>query len=326
MATFTPFTQDELLAYFDRINYSQRDPSPSGLPAPTIENLCQLIVNHQQAIPFENLTIHYSSNHTIDIEPQALYNKIVLNRRGGYCFENNGLFARVLRSLGYKLWTGAASVVLEAKVEVQDGQPTIKAPPMTHQITIVQLPTTAQDGGDSEDRQDALWLVDVGFGGQTLPAPKMLVEHEITPGVRPEQFRFTRVHLASNVRQENPPYWLLEYRYKPDSPWMSAVVFDLTERSHADYYVANQYMSTNPESKFVKNVMMARLRRDEDGVLTRVLLLNDILKLRRDGETKLIQQFEREHERVKAIEEWFGIKLSEEDIGGMKGRSVALME
>lgn len=54
-------------------------------------------------IPYENLTIHYSKSHTISIDPQHVYNKIIVDRRGrgGYCMENSLFYLQLLRALGF---------------------------------------------------------------------------------------------------------------------------------------------------------------------------------------------------------------------------------
>lgn len=55
-------------------------------------------------VPFENISLHYSQHHSVSIDPEALFRKIVQGRRGGYCMENNGFFGIVLRSLGFSLY------------------------------------------------------------------------------------------------------------------------------------------------------------------------------------------------------------------------------
>ena len=67
-------------------------------------------------MPFENLSLHYSAHHTISLDPTVLYAKIVgqqgekPNGRGGYCMENNALFASVLRGLGYDVYSVGARI------------------------------------------------------------------------------------------------------------------------------------------------------------------------------------------------------------------------
>src|SRR5688572_18227184 len=81
-------------AYLQRMNYQ-------GLRSPTAETLRQLQLAHLFAVPFENLSIH--SSQPIILEDGALFEKIVGQRRGGFCYELNGLFAALLRSLGFSV-------------------------------------------------------------------------------------------------------------------------------------------------------------------------------------------------------------------------------
>jgi N-hydroxyarylamine O-acetyltransferase len=88
-------------AYLKRINYS-------GSLEPTADTLRALQVAHLKTVPFENLSIH--ANEPIVLEDNALFDKIVRRRRGGYCYEANGLFAALLRALGFEVAMLAAGV------------------------------------------------------------------------------------------------------------------------------------------------------------------------------------------------------------------------
>lgn len=90
-------------AYLKRINYH-------GSLAPTAESLRELQIAHLLTVPFENLSIH--SNQSIVLEDDVLFTKVIENRRGGFCYELNGLFAALLRELGFNvamLSAGAAN-------------------------------------------------------------------------------------------------------------------------------------------------------------------------------------------------------------------------
>jgi N-hydroxyarylamine O-acetyltransferase len=81
-----------LAAYFERVGYT-------GSAEPTLENLRKLQSAHAMSVPFENLSIHMPREIVLDVD--LLFAKIVGERRGGYCFEQNGLFGSVLREMGY---------------------------------------------------------------------------------------------------------------------------------------------------------------------------------------------------------------------------------
>src|SRR4030095_1025369 len=88
-------------AYLKRINYS-------GSLEPTPETLRALQVAHLLAVPFENLSIH--AGEPIVLNDDALFDKIVENRRGGFGYEANGLFAGLLRALGFDVTMLSAGV------------------------------------------------------------------------------------------------------------------------------------------------------------------------------------------------------------------------
>jgi N-hydroxyarylamine O-acetyltransferase len=119
-------------AYLKRINYD-------GPVTPTPETLRALQVSHLFTVPFENLSIH--SGEPIVLDEDALFAKIVEKKRGGFCYECNGMFAGLLRALGFEV------AMLGAGVAHREGG---FGPNFDHMALMVTL----------EDR----WLVDVGFG------------------------------------------------------------------------------------------------------------------------------------------------------------------
>ena len=97
----------DIKAYLERINYH-------GSLAPTAETLRALQVAHLSTVPFENLSIH--AKEPIILDDDALFTKIVANRRGGFCYEANGLFAALLRALGFE------AEMLSAEVANAEGE------------------------------------------------------------------------------------------------------------------------------------------------------------------------------------------------------------
>lgn len=119
------YSPAQLESYLARIQYAKAvgassssssldpDRDPAGAThqlQPTLETLKTLQKHHLAAIPFENLSLHYSSHRTISLDPEDLFEKIVVQRRGGYCMENNLLFGIVLRSLGYCVYGAGGRV------------------------------------------------------------------------------------------------------------------------------------------------------------------------------------------------------------------------
>src|SRR5687767_4725993 len=133
---------DFLDLYFRRIEYSRS-------PTVSLQTLRELHLLHLQNIPYENLDVFCLQGAKID--PESLIRKLLLRRRGGYCFEQNGLFLRALTELGFKVRPNMARV--HRNRPAPGGR--------THQINLVEL-----DG--------ATWVCDVGFGGSAYREPLML--------------------------------------------------------------------------------------------------------------------------------------------------------
>jgi N-hydroxyarylamine O-acetyltransferase len=204
----------DLDGYLRRIGYE-------GSRAPTLDALCALHFRHALAIPFENLDPFLRRPVQLDLE--SLQQKLVRERRGGYCCEHNLLFKAALDAFGFRVAGLAARVVWN----VPDGMTL----PRTHMLLRVAI-----NGQD--------YIADVGFGGQTLTGP---------------------ISLIAGVEQATPhePFRLLAdgdgflMQVSIGGEWKSLHRFDLQEQLLPDYELANWYVSTHPESRFVKNLTVA---------------------------------------------------------------------
>jgi N-hydroxyarylamine O-acetyltransferase len=208
----------DLDAYFQRIGYA-------GSREPTLETLRALHARHPLAIPFENLDTLRRRPVRLDLE--SLQGKLVTARRGGYCFEQNLLFAHVLAALGFQVASLAARVLWDQPV-VQRAR--------THMLLFVEL----GEGG---------YLCDVGFGGFTMTAPLRL-EPGVEQGAPNEVFRLLR-----DGRE-----FLSQVRVRGE--WRTLYRFDLQRQLQADIEVLNFWVSEHPDSPFLTRLMAAR--RDSD--------------------------------------------------------------
>jgi N-hydroxyarylamine O-acetyltransferase len=205
----------DLAAYFERIGYD-------GPKTARLETLCEIHRLHPQAIAFENL--NPLLRWPVPLDARSLQQKLVTQRRGGYCYEHNLLLKHALESIGFKVVGLAARVLWN--------QPEDAIRPRTHMLLQVDI-------------EDAIWIADVGFGGLTLTAPLRLVEH--TPQATPhEPFRMTRISGDYAVQAEVRGEWRTLYR------------FDLQEQVLPDYEMTSWYLSNHPESHFVRRLIAAR--------------------------------------------------------------------
>ena len=184
--------------------------------APTKENLQKLITAHVKTVPFENLTI-VRDGAVPDLTVEALYRKIVERRRGGWCFELNGLFYALLLALGYDARPIGARVMLRHPQE---------AGPVDHRATVVRL----------ENRE---YLADVGFGA-TLSFYPVPLDGTPTP---------------DGLWVEREGAWLRLYRREQGEKRLLLLLCDAPCET-VDFIPANHFMATAEGSHFRKNVIV----------------------------------------------------------------------
>ena len=129
----TPF----LTAYLARIGWEQT-------PDVSLETLRALHLHHNGAIPFENLDVVLPRE--IELSDEAIFHKLVVARRGGYCFEQNGLFERVLKEVGFTVRSLLGRVVIANPHQM---------PPRTHAPYFA-----GADCGRAVDRRCRIWRAD----------------------------------------------------------------------------------------------------------------------------------------------------------------------
>lgn len=212
-----PSESINLEAYFERIGYA-------GPRAASLELLHAITRHHATAIPFENLDVLLGRG--IDVAPAAVERKLVHERRGGYCFEQNHLLLLALRALGFD------AVPLSARVRWQ--KPRDFIPPRTHLFVRVNL------AGEP-------WLTDVGVGGLSLTsAIRLNFEGEqATP------------HEPRRIVREGGCFF---HQVRLGEEWHDVCEFTGEEMPPIDRELASWWTSTSPDSKFRQYLMVARAR------------------------------------------------------------------
>jgi N-hydroxyarylamine O-acetyltransferase len=250
-------------AYLERINYH-------GSLELTAETLRDLQVAHLKTVPFENLSIH--AGEPIVLEGEALYKKIVEQRRGGFCYECNGSFAGLLRALGFQVEMLAAGVAHR-----QGGF----GPIFDHMALSVTL--------------DERWLVDVGFGESFLEPLLLDSREEQTQGTQSFRIDADNDHLIL-LRRNDSEEWLPQYR------------FTLESFGFPDYEEMCRFHQTSPESHFTQNVICSRVTEDGRITLSDMRLVTTSGQER----TRHAQLLTTREEYDRVLREQFGIVMKNE--------------
>lgn len=209
-----------LAAYLQRIRFS-------GSTDVSLDTLARLHHAHFHTIPFENFDILLGRG--IDLDPQAVFNKLVRKQRGGYCFELNGLFLQALQALGFR------ARALLARVHLT-GTPSGRG----HQLELVSI----------DDRD---WLVDVGFG---INSPR---------GPIPLEWGKSTRRGGQTLRLTDGGRFGTMLQTLEKGAWKDLYSFDLEYVFPGDIAYGNHYTSTHPDTFFTAS-RVAALPRPDGGV------------------------------------------------------------
>lgn len=205
----------QLDTYLQRLGYA-------AAPAPTLDTLRELQQRHTAAFAFETLSTLLRAPVPVDLP--SLQRKVLLDGRGGYCYELNRLFLALLQDLGYDARGLTGRVVM--------GGPEGALPARTHMMVLVTI-------------EGVRYLADVGFGGLVPTAPLRLDSEEVQATAH-EDYRLSR---------RDGDYLL---HAEVGGEWRGLYVFDLTPPAEIDYVVGNWYVSTHPDSPFLGQLFAAR--------------------------------------------------------------------
>jgi len=251
----------DLQSYFTRVNYT-------GPREPTLDVVRDLQFRHTHTVPFENLDVLLGRE--IRLETEALTAKLIEGRRGGYCFEQNGLFGMVLTALGFTVTPLAARVRWQVPDDVQTGR--------THMLLKVDL-------------AEGPYIVDVGFGGLNPTAPFAL-----TPGL--EQTTSLETY---RIGPWNGGY---ELQARLGGAWATLYRFTLEPQLPPDQEISNWFVSTAPTSRFVLNLTLALPVDDR-----RYTILNDRFTVRyRDGRVEE-RTLDGADALVDTVRQYFGLDI-----------------
>lgn len=255
----------DLDVYFARIGYD-------GQRKPDLATLTAIIGHHAASVPFEAIDVLLGKG--IDTAPEAIFDKLVTRRRGGYCFEQNGLLRDVLVALGFEVSIRLARVLW---MRPADAPP----PQATHMALVVRI-----DGRD--------YLGDAGFGNgtPTIPLAFDTAEPQPTP-------------LETFQLRPSPDGHVLEMRV--GDHWSPVYEILATAPSAQDILEANLFTSTHPESRFRRDLMLARATSE-----ARYLLLGNRLMIRPGKGSPEVRSLANVEALETCLEEVFGLSVEPE--------------
>ncbi len=213
-----------LQPYFERIEYG-------GSIEPNLTTLAALQQAHVCSVPFENLDVQMGRPLSIGID--EAYEKIVVNSRGGWCYEQNGLFGWALSEIGFDVTRIAGSVMREQRGEVSDAN---------HLCLLVKSP-------ESKTK----YLTDVGFGGSMIRPIPLIEDRHLQP---PFNLGLERL---------DDHYWRFW-----ESLGGEAFTFDFKDEPAREPSLAKrcEFLQNDPSSGFVLN-LVAQLRSHDQHCMLR---------------------------------------------------------
>ena len=254
----------DIANYLERINFN-------GVIKNDLQSLTALQYQHLLNIPFEDVDIFYGAPIALDVN--SFHNKIVLQKRGGYCYELNGLFCQLLLTLGFD--------VSMVSGRVADGKS--YGPEYDHMVLLVKL-------------SDKEWLVDVGFGDFAL-MPLM-----IEPGMIQDDGR-NAYRVRDNISLNGQHYFGVEKWNKAKKRFKVEYLFTTNPKPLSAFAAMHHFHQAAPTSHFVRNFICSIPTPNG-----RVSIVNNKLIKTENGkkEPSLISS---ELQRFYMLKDLFGIEL-----------------
>lgn len=239
---YIPLTAEQTDAYLARLGCERK-------PEPTLAYLAELMKAQLLNVPFEDLEVFHEGT-APSLNTADMFDKIVTRRRGGYCFELNGLFQKLLESLGYR----CRNVI--GRIALGRGHLT----PPAHRVMLIEL-----DG--------VTLFCDVGFGGPVPLSPIRLTENEILTCAAGRRYRFERGERETAILLER------------DGAFTPMILFSEIPCDLIDYIPLNAFCAYDPDQPFSQRQMVSRW--SPDGKCS---ISGDLLTVEKNGtaaETRL---------------------------------------
>ncbi|KAK9436529.1 N-acetyltransferase family protein [Metarhizium brunneum] len=290
------YTPDQVDRYLQHIDFPASKHPPDAL-----QRLTQLVARQVARVPFESFALHYSQHKRLSLDPEALFEKIVVHGKGGYCMELNAFFGGMMRGLGYRVLNAGGRVKTPAGYTG-----------WSHMVNIVTI-------GDTR------YNVDVGFGSHEPMRPIPLRHNYTFTQIAPREGRLEHRSVSQHT-DASQRVWVYSTREDASAPWEERNMFVETEFFRADYEAMNLSTMSAATSFFVQNVIGMRAVLDAAGDVAGVYTLFGARVKRhlRHAEAEVVAELADEDARVRAIDEYFGVKLTALEARGIRGLATEL--
>lgn len=255
------YTEEQVNQYFNRLSYT-------GNKIPSLENLSKLLYHHLTHIPYENLDV--LNNTPLSLSPENLFRKIICGKRGGYCFELQGLFYYLLKSLSYSV-TQYAGRFMDEPGQVQMRR---------HRILVVDI-------------NNSRYVVDVGVRRES-PRKPLELRTELIQDDGISRYQYC----------QDPFYGWVLMQQERGKEWKPIIGFTEEVQIDDDYIMPSFYCEKHPDSTFNKFMKVSIFT--ESSNLT---LVGNTYKVYQNAEVVKQQELQTNDEARRMLLETFGIEL-----------------
>ncbi|KAL4957461.1 arylamine N-acetyltransferase 1 [Aspergillus filifer] len=312
-----PFSTDQVNLYLERIHYADNANAAATSRVAILQTmiekdplsaLTELQRRHLASITWGNTDLHYSTHHSISTHPIAVFEKLVVQGRDGYCMENTNLLYFVLRALGYTVYPTAARVSRAALPGNRDEEPEGYIA-LSHMVLVVTV-------------AERKYMVDVGFGRNTPTSPLQL-QLQFNIAVRlitPMEMSLVKETLSGSV-DKRQKFWIYKTRNSPDSSWIPQYCFSEVEFLPEDFGMINFFTSQSRTLFFTQQLVCTRLILGEGGIEpvgVYILSGTEVKKVVGDV-SEVVARFTKEQDRVDALKEYFGMRFLPHEVEGVRG-------
>lgn len=250
----------------------------------SVENLFRLQSAHLERIPYTNLSF-FRTGELFPLAPESLFERLIIRRKGGYCFELNGLFGELLRNLGYD--------VTEYFARWHFGG-TEAVPMRRHRILKVVI-------------GEEVFLADAGIGSP-CPITPLRFEYDVVQPKNYRSYRIVRDPVLGNVVEAETPEGFLPY-------------FSFTEDPHfpQDFVYVHAYCVQQPDSVFRNKVFAHRLTAEEQWMIMNPVPENPGYSLRHWKNNEFsFEPILSKAEMQRVLAEVFGLVYHQEELPEME--------